>query len=486
MSPLSSDRKTTNIALLDRFYGIFLLVCALFLFVGVPFVFHRKTASATATIAMAVVVVLAWRMSRRGKPQKSLVYFAVVLWLMLVGLIYGGLPGTPAATAIAAAVMLAVVVSTRAGIVFGTTYMLAWLLHIVLLSLNLAPAPYFTGGPLTGWFVGAIGIWLVLLPIPELVRKLHHAASLQRAVIEATTDGILVVNSEGKVTTYNQRFVGLWRIPSADVESADDSRLLKGVVEQLADPAQFMDKVNELYAHPNQSSFDTLRFKDGRVFERYSQPQRLGHSTVGRVWSFRDVTEREAAQAEIKRLAFHDTLTQLPNRLLLSDRLEQMMQNCQRSGQHGALLFLDLDNFKPLNDTYGHSVGDLLLVEVAQRLTHAVRQIDTVARFGGDEFVVMLSHLDTDLDAARQHARKVAEKIRHDLAQPYHLTLPHNEHQFRQVQHHCTSSIGATLFPFPPVRTDDLLKQADMAMYRAKDTGRNAVHFYEHEVLTGV
>lgn len=486
MSSLSFDRQTTNIALLDRFYGIFLLVCALLLSVGVPFVFHRKVASAAITIAIAVVVALAWRMSRRGEPKKSLIYFSVALWMALVGLIYGGLPSTTAATAIAAAVMLAVVVNARAGIIFGTTYMLAWLLHVVLLSLQLAPAPYFTGAPLTGWFMGAIGIWLVLLPIPELVRKMHHAASLQRAVIEATTDGILVVNNEGQVTTYNQRFVGLWRIPSADVESGDDSRLLKGVVEQLADPAQFMDKVKELYAHPDQSSFDTLRFKDGRVFERHSQPQRLGHSTVGRVWSFRDVTERETAQAEIKRLAFHDTLTLLPNRRLLSDRLEQMMQTCQRSGQHGALLFLDLDNFKPLNDTYGHSVGDLLLVEVAQRLTHAVRQIDTVARFGGDEFVVMLGNLDIDLDAARLHTRKVAEKIRYALAQPYHLTLPHSERQPRQVQHHCTSSIGATLFPSPPVSTDDVLKQADMAMYRAKDTGRNAVHFYEHDVLTGV
>ncbi len=483
MPSYTYNQQASSIPLLDRFYGIFLFVCVVILSVGVPFLFHRKVFSGVATTVLTVAVLLAWRMSRQGQPKKSLQYFSILLWLVLVGILYGGMPNTTAATATAVAVMLAVVVNTRAGVIFGTTYMMAWLLHVVLQMLNMTPAPYFPGSPLTGWFIGVASIWLVLLPIPELVRNLHASASLQRAVLEATTDGILVINSKGKVETYNQRFVVLWSIPSACFQSGDNSSLLDFSAQQLTDPEQFLDKVRELYAHPAQSSLDTIRLKDGRIFERYSEPQRLKDLIVGRVWSFRDVTEKEATQVEIQRLAFHDTLTLLPNRRLLNDRLAQMIQSCQRNGQKGALLFLDLDNFKPLNDTYGHSVGDMLLVEVAQRLTRVVRQIDTVARFGGDEFVVVLGNLDMDLEAARHHARKVAEKIRHELAQPYHLTLPKSNNTDTKVSHHCTSSIGVSMFPAMHVTAEDILKQTDMAMYRAKDTGRNAVHFYEDEAL---
>ena len=166
MPSFTYNRQTPSIPLLDRFYGIFLFVCVAMLTVGVPFLFHRKAVSAVAIIVMMVVVLLAWRMSHRGQPKQSLQYFSTALWLMLVGLIYGGLPNTTAATAMAVAVMLAVVVSARAGVIFGVTYMLAWLLYIVLQTLNLAPTPYFPGAPLTGWFIGVVGIWLVLLPIP--------------------------------------------------------------------------------------------------------------------------------------------------------------------------------------------------------------------------------------------------------------------------------------------------------------------------------
>jgi diguanylate cyclase (GGDEF)-like protein len=479
MIHLSKNVRAFSISLLDRFYSIFLFMCIVLLTIGVPFVFHRKLASAAATLIMTVAVLMAWRMSRRGQPQKSLKLFAVGLWVILVSLIYAGLPPVTAGTAIAMAVMLAVVVHLRAGVIFGASYLLAWLSYIVLQSAHLTPPPYFPGSPLTGWIIGAVAIWLVLLPIPELVRNLHKAASLQRAVIEATADGILVVNNEGKVETYNQRFVDFWHIPPAYLNTRNDSDLLDFVAHQLVDPDSFLQKVRDLYAHPDLSSFDTLRLKDGRLFERHSQPQRLDVQIVGRVWSFRDVTEREKAQAEIHRLAFHDSLTMLPNRRLLNDRLEQTIVACKRNGQNGALLFLDMDNFKPLNDSYGHGVGDMLLVEVARRITSCVRQIDTVVRFGGDEFVVILGKLDTDLDAACFHAHKVAEKIRHALAQPYHLIVPQDDGSDTPVLHRCTSSIGIAMFSEKTATADDVLKQADLAMYRSKDSGRNAINFYE-------
>ena len=139
----------------------------------------------------------------------------------------------------------------------------------------------------------------------------------------------------------------------------------------------------------------------------------------------RDVTERKQAEKEIHQLAFYDALTRLPNRRLLNDRLAHTMAECKRSRRYGALMFMDLDNFKPLNDKYGHNVGDLLLIEVARRVTCCVREIDTVARFGGDEFVVVLSELDVDKAASVKEAGIVAEKIRSMLAEPYVLKSGH-------------------------------------------------------------
>jgi len=165
MRHLEKNTQSANIRLLDRFYRIFLVVCIVFLTIGVPFVFYRKTASAIATVIMTVALLLAWRMSRRGQPQKSLKLFAVGIWIIQIGLTYAGLPPYTAATALSMSVMLAVVVHLRAGVFYGASYLTAWLLYIVLQMLHLAPDPYFPGTPLTGWFIAGVAIWLVLLPI---------------------------------------------------------------------------------------------------------------------------------------------------------------------------------------------------------------------------------------------------------------------------------------------------------------------------------
>jgi diguanylate cyclase (GGDEF)-like protein len=149
----------------------------------------------------------------------------------------------------------------------------------------------------------------------------------------------------------------------------------------------------------------------------------------------------------------------------------------QRSGLYGALMFLDLDNFKPINDAYGHGVGDLLLIEAASRLKKCVRGMDTVARFGGDEFVVMLSELDTDKSDATEQARLVADKILAALSEPYVLKISQGA-EFYDVEHHCTASIGVTIFLNHESDQDDILKQADAAMYEAKGAGRNTIRFH--------
>lgn len=184
------------------------------------------------------------------------------------------------------------------------------------------------------------------------------------------------------------------------------------------------------------------------------------------------------ANAMLKQLAMTDLLTSLPNRRLLDDRLRLVMAASQRCGRYGALMFIDLDNFKPLNDSHGHEVGDLLLIEVARRMTSCVRQIDSVARVGGDEFVVLLGELDNDKDCSEAQALSVAEKIRSSLAETYVLRVKHEDLADVIVTHHCTASIGVRVFCGLEEAQEDILKEADAAMYRAKEGGRNRVQFY--------
>ena len=183
-----------------------------------------------------------------------------------------------------------------------------------------------------------------------------------------------------------------------------------------------------------------------------------------------DLTERKKAEERINALAFYDQLTNLPNRILLVEHLNRSMAASLRSGSHGALLFIDLDNFKTLNDTQGHEMGDLLLKQVADRLKQCVRGEDTVARQGGDEFVVLLSDLGTGEPEAASTAESIAEKILEQLNLPY---------QIGHFSHHSTASIGVTLFSGNQSSVDDLMKQADLAMYRAKGAGRNIVRFFD-------
>lgn len=153
------------------------------------------------------------------------------------------------------------------------------------------------------------------------------------------------------------------------------------------------------------------------------------------------------------------------------------MTASKRSGRYGALMFLDLDNFKPLNDLYGHAAGDLLLVEVARRISSCVREADTVARFGGDEFVVMLSELDVDKAESTAQASIVAGKIRAALAEPYLLTILKEGNAESALSYRCTSSIGVVLFINHEKKPDVILKLADAAMYKAKESGRNQICF---------
>jgi diguanylate cyclase (GGDEF)-like protein/PAS domain S-box-containing protein len=183
-----------------------------------------------------------------------------------------------------------------------------------------------------------------------------------------------------------------------------------------------------------------------------------------------DITERKQGEKNIEHLAFYDSLTNLPNRRLLMDRLQHALSSNIRNDKYGALLFIDLDNFKSLNDTKGHGVGDLLLIEVAQRLKHCVREEDTVGRLGGDEFVILLDNLSSSNEEASAHAERVSLKVLQALNQPYVL---------QENEHHSSPSIGVAMFCGNTASADDLLKRADSAMYQSKAAGRNTVRFYD-------
>ena len=186
-----------------------------------------------------------------------------------------------------------------------------------------------------------------------------------------------------------------------------------------------------------------------------------------------DITKRKAAEAEIEHLAFYDLLTGLPNRRLLNDRLQQVLAVGTRSRRHGALLFIDLDNFKNLNDTQGHEQGDVLLQQVAQRLNFCVRECDTVARLGGDDFVVMLQDLSEQQTEAATQAEGVGQKILDALHQPY---------PFGHFTHHGSASVGVALFNASRDTVEELLKRADLALYQAKDAGRNTLRFFDPDM----
>ena len=222
-----------------------------------------------------------------------------------------------------------------------------------------------------------------------------------------------------------------------------------------------------------------LRRLDGSTFWARTRGCLLDPNApeAGSIWVFEDITERKATEHEINSLAFYDPLTRLPNRRLLLDRLKQALASSVRSGRGCALLFIDLDDFKTLNDTLGHGMGDLLLLEVAQRLATCIREEDTVSRLGGDEFVAVLETLSENMEEAAAQAEAVGRKILSVLNQTYLLA---------GEEHHSAASIGITLFNDRQDTVEDLLKRADMAMYQAKAAGRNTLRFFNAEMQAAV
>ncbi|TNC99632.1 MAG: PAS/PAC sensor-containing diguanylate cyclase/phosphodiesterase [Gallionellaceae bacterium] len=288
------------------------------------------------------------------------------------------------------------------------------------------------------------------------------------AVAFETQEAMLVTDRNNRIIKVNTSFTQITGYQEKDVIGKNPSILSSGRHD-----SEFYRKMwAEIIGYGRWSGEVLDKRKDGSVYPKWLTitAVKFRGEVTHYVAVFVDISERKRAEEEIRNLAFYDTLTQLPNRRLLLDRLQLSLGQSRRSDHYCALMFLDLDHFKVLNDTRGHDYGDMMLREVAHRMNVCVRETDSVARFGGDEFVVLLEGLSQQSEEAALQAGHVAEKIRDSLSQPYHL-----EHSV----HLSTPSIGVVLFKGDDTNSEELLKQADMAMYRAKDGGRNMVRFFE-------
>jgi diguanylate cyclase (GGDEF)-like protein/PAS domain S-box-containing protein len=308
------------------------------------------------------------------------------------------------------------------------------------------------------------------------ITLLKNAESMYRALFDEMLNGFaaheIICNAEGKPIDYrflsvNPAFERMTGLKAGNVVGHTVLELMPGT------ESHWIDIYGQVALSGEPAHFENYSAELDKHFEVIAYQSAPGQFAC----MFQDITERKRAERKINKLAFYDQLTGLPNRVLLMDRLALAVASAARSNTYGALVFIDLDNFKMLNDTRGHEAGDLLLIQVAERLRSNVRAEDTAVRQGGDEFVVLLSSLgNTEADAA-QMVEGHASKLLTELNRPYKIG---------GLTHHTTASIGVTLFNGRSASVDELMKQADLAMYRAKAAGRNAVRFFDPAIGAAV
>ena len=302
-------------------------------------------------------------------------------------------------------------------------------------------------------------------------REVGDALSRLTATLDSTADGILVIDMEGRITDFNRRFSDIWGLPEDAVARQDDVGNLRICLDQLIRPQDFVSRIEDLDLAPENEFFDLLEFKDGRVVERFARSQRVDGDVVGRVYSFRDVTDRKVLEDELAYRAFHDSLTRLANKALFQDRLEHALARMIRKDSHLAVLFLDLDDFKTVNDSLGHGEGDQLLRRVATTLVEILQPVDTAARLGGDEFAVLIEDVPS-----REAAEELAQQILESLRLPVRVGT-------KTLSGACSIGIA---FDEEDITSEQLLRNADIAMYQAKKRGKDRFEVYRPEMHTFV
>lgn len=358
-----------------------------------------------------------------------------------------------------------------------------WLLPIAALSAAILSAVTWLSGLPFGhsWGLIVLGVVLVLVtalsisqlllrPLQARIERLSHDRHRMQQIYDCSNDGILVVEPKSmRILDCNARALKMLEFEDRQLRALRLNELpackephLQSLLKQIE--TQGCGTTEEL----------PLRTGDGGILvsEISASQIRIDDQPV-LLTMLHDISKRRAAASQVQHLAYHDTLTDLPNRSLLLDRVARALKRCRRKDEAGALLFLDLDNFKRINDSLGHSVGDLLLKQVARRLKAALRDEDTVARLGGDEFVVLIEGLCKDPSAADSGIEEIVRKVRDSLGEPYQL-------EGREL--HVTASIGTVIYPRDGDNADQLLRHADTAMYHAKGAGRDASRQFRPEM----
>jgi diguanylate cyclase (GGDEF)-like protein/PAS domain S-box-containing protein len=295
-------------------------------------------------------------------------------------------------------------------------------------------------------------------------RALENTAADLRATLESTQDGILVTDLSGRIRNVNRRFAHLWGMPEELIARHDDDAVLEWMRRSVADPGEYMRRLAAIDEATMLQATDTLTLHSGKVFERVTVPQCTGGRPIGRIFSFRDITEKIEANQRIQTLSYSDLLTGLPNRRLLEDRFEVALALAQREGTPFALLFLNLDHFKHVNETLGRDFGDRVLVDVAERIKGCVRQVDTVARLCGDEFVV-LAH-QADHAGAEIAVGRILDAMKRPFVQG-------------GMSFTVTASVGLALYPNDGASLVELVRRADAAMREVKQSGRAGFRFHQ-------
>jgi diguanylate cyclase (GGDEF)-like protein/PAS domain S-box-containing protein len=320
-----------------------------------------------------------------------------------------------------------------------------------------------------GEYLGRVWYFRDITERRKAERKLAFTALLLKTQMEASLDGILIVDETKSIISFNRRFCDIWKIPLATLAAGKDAAVLAALAASVKDPPGFVARVEYLYDHPGEDSQEELEAADGKAIDRYAVtlygPSR---EYLGRAWFFRDITERKRAEALALRIARYDVLTGLANRAVFAESLQHSIAAADRGASGFAVVYLDLDHFKDVNDTLGHPVGDELLKAVADRLRANTRVTDTVARFGGDEFAIIISDIGDPADAAI-----LADKLLAALAIPFSI-------QGSDV--HSGASIGIATYGSEAADAETLLTHADLALYRAKSEGRGGYRFFTGKI----
>lgn len=304
--------------------------------------------------------------------------------------------------------------------------------------------------------------------VTDRTESLQKSLSIVKSTFESSNDGIIVIDNEGTIVDYNNKLTVMLDIPQSVLYTKREEDFLLDIQNKLQNPNEFISVIDNMHRNPDQISIDVLKFKDGKIVECYTQPHRLDQKIIGRVMDFRDITKRAKLEEKLKYQATHDLLTGLSNRIELLDRMKALIKMAETTPVSFAVLFLDLDRFKLVNDSLSHQVGDELLVQVANRLQHSIRYEDMLARLGGDEFVILLMNVANESD--------VEEKVKHIFASfqtPFIIAD-------REIT--MTTSIGISIFPRDAQAVELLLRNADAAMYNGKALKGNTFKFYSEEM----